>query len=57
MCVRLTLRKPTSRSTESYVGVNPHERSTEKLKLLLDSSHLEPQDVRLQRHRGADDSE
>jgi hypothetical protein len=33
------------RSTNSSVKVNPHE-STEKVKLLLNSSHLKPQAVR-----------
>jgi hypothetical protein len=32
----------TRRSTKSYVGVNPHGRSMEKVKLLLNDSHLEP---------------
>jgi hypothetical protein len=40
----------------SSVGVNPHE-STEKVKLLLNGSHLEPQAVRPARHRGDDDME
>jgi hypothetical protein len=44
------------RSTNSPVGVNPHG-SAEKVKLLLNSSHLEPQAVKLQRHRGDDDLE
>jgi hypothetical protein len=42
---------------KSPAGVNPHERSKEKVKLLLDDSHLEPQVVRPQRHCGDDDSE
>jgi hypothetical protein len=33
------------------------ERSAEKVKLLLDDSHLKPQAVRLQHHRRDDDSE
>jgi hypothetical protein len=40
----------------SSVGVNPHG-SAEKVKLLLNSSHLEPQAVKLPCHRGDDDSE
>jgi hypothetical protein len=40
----------------SLVGVNPYG-SAEKVKLLLNSSHLEPHVVRLLRHRGDDDSE
>jgi hypothetical protein len=40
----------------SPVGVNPHE-SAEKVKLLLNSSHLEPQAVKPPRHHGNDDSE
>jgi hypothetical protein len=44
------------RSTNSSVGVNPHE-SAKKVKLLLNSSHLEPQTVRPQHHRGDDDLE
>jgi hypothetical protein len=43
-------------STNSPVGVNPHGRA-EKVKLLLNSSHLEPQAVKPQRHRGDDDLE
>jgi hypothetical protein len=42
---------------ESSAGVNPQERSMEKVKLLLDSSHLKPQTVRLHYHRGDDDLE
>jgi hypothetical protein len=44
------------RSTNSSVGVNSHE-SMEKVKLLLNSSHLEPQAVKPPRHHGDDDSE
>jgi hypothetical protein len=36
------------------VGVNPH-RSEEKVKLLLNSSHLEPQVVKPQYHHRDDD--
>jgi hypothetical protein len=43
-------------STNSPVGVNPHG-STEKMKLLLNSSHLEPQAMKLSYHRGDDDLE
>jgi hypothetical protein len=39
-----------------HVGVNPHG-SAEKVKLLLNSSHLEPQTVKLPRHHGENDSE
>jgi hypothetical protein len=41
-------------STNSPVGVNPHE-SAGKVKLLLNNSHLEPQDVKLPHHHGDDD--
>jgi hypothetical protein len=44
------------RSTNSLVGVNPHG-SMEKVKLLVNNSHLEPQAVRPPRHHGDDDSE
>jgi hypothetical protein len=44
------------RRTNSSVGVNPHG-SAEKMKLLLNSSHLEPQAVKPSRHREDDDSE
>jgi hypothetical protein len=47
---------PSWLSTNSSVGVNPHG-SAEKVKLLLNSSHLEPQAVKQQRHRGDDDLE
>jgi hypothetical protein len=43
-------------STNSPVGVNLHG-SAEKVKLLLNSSHLEPQAVKPQRHHEDDDSE
>jgi hypothetical protein len=36
------------------MGVNLHG-SAEKMKLLLNSSHLEPQAVKMPRHRGDDD--
>jgi hypothetical protein len=45
-------RLSTHRSTKSSTGVNPQGRSTEKVKLLLNDSHLEPQAVRPQCHRG-----
>jgi hypothetical protein len=45
------------RSMKSSVGVNPQGRSMEKVELLLNSSHLEPQAVRLQHHHGDDDME
>jgi hypothetical protein len=44
-------------STKSSVGVNPQGRSVEKVKLLLNDSHLDPQVVRSERHRGDDDLE
>jgi hypothetical protein len=43
-------------STNSSVGVNPHG-SAEKVKLLLNISHLEPQAVKPPHHRGDNDSE
>jgi hypothetical protein len=43
-------------STNLYVRVNLHG-SVEKVKLLLNSSHLEPQAVKPPHHRGDDDSE
>jgi hypothetical protein len=43
-------------STNLSVGVNPHG-STEKVKLLLNSNHLEPQVVRSQHHRGDNNME
>jgi hypothetical protein len=39
------------------MGENPQGRSIEKVKLLLNSSNLGPQAVRLQHHRGDDDLE
>jgi hypothetical protein len=47
----------TRRSMKSSAGVNPQGRSTEKVKLLLNSSHLEPQAVRPPYHCGDDDLE
>jgi hypothetical protein len=44
------------RSTNSPVGVNPYG-SKEKVKLLLNSSHLDPQVVKPAHHRGDDDLE
>jgi hypothetical protein len=38
------------------MGVNPYG-SAEKVKLLLNSGHLEPQAVKPQHHRGDDDLE
>jgi hypothetical protein len=38
------------------MGVNSHV-STEKVKLLLNINHLEPQAVKTQRHHGDDDLE
>jgi hypothetical protein len=43
-------------SMNSYVGVNLHG-STEKVKLLLNSSHLEPRAVRPPHHHRDDDME
>jgi hypothetical protein len=43
-------------STNLHVRVNLHG-SAEKVKLLLNSSHLEPQAVKPPHHRGDDDSE
>jgi hypothetical protein len=40
----------------STVGVIPHG-SVEKVKLLLNSSHIEPQAVKTQRHHEDDDLE
>jgi hypothetical protein len=42
----------TRRSTKSPAGVNPQGRSTEKMKLMLNDSHLEPQAVKSQRYHG-----
>jgi hypothetical protein len=42
---------------KSSAGVNPQGRSVEKVKLLLNNSHLEPLTVRLQHHSGYDDLE
>jgi hypothetical protein len=50
-------RLSTRWSTKSSAGVNPQGRSMEKVKLLLNGSHLELQAVRLQRHHGDDDLE
>jgi hypothetical protein len=47
-------RLSSYRSMNSHVGVNPHG-STEKVKLLLISSHLEPQHMKPPRHHGDDD--
>jgi hypothetical protein len=35
------------RSTELSAGMNPQGKSVEKVKLLVDGNHLEPQAVRL----------
>jgi hypothetical protein len=40
------LRLSTRWSIKSFVGVNSYGRSTEKMKLLLNSSHLKSQAVR-----------
>jgi hypothetical protein len=49
-------RLSSCQSADSPVGVNPHG-SAEKVKLLLNSSHLEPQVVKLSCHCGDGDSE
>jgi hypothetical protein len=49
-------RLSSYRSTNSPVRVNPHG-SAEKVKLLLNSSHLEAQAVKPPRHHGGDDLE
>jgi hypothetical protein len=45
-------RLSTRQSTKPSVGVNPQGRSTEKVKLLLNDSHLEPQAMKPQHHYG-----
>jgi hypothetical protein len=50
----MTLWLSTCQSTKSSTRVNPQGRSAEKVKLLLNGSHLEPQAVRSQRYRGDD---
>jgi hypothetical protein len=52
----IPMRLISCRSTNSHVGVNPHG-SVEKVKLLLNSSHLEHQAVKPPRRHGDDDSE
>jgi hypothetical protein len=42
---------------EVIYGSKPAGRSTEKVKLMLNNSHLKPQAVRPQRHCGDDDLE
>jgi hypothetical protein len=49
-------RLSSCRSTNLPVGVNPHG-SVKKVKLLLNSSHLKPQAVKLPHHHGGDDLE
>jgi hypothetical protein len=49
-------RLNSCQSMNSHVRVNPH-RSKEKVKLLLNSSHLEPPVVKPPHHRGDDDLE
>jgi hypothetical protein len=49
-------RLSNCRSTNSPVGVNPHG-SAVMVKLLLNSSHLEPQAVKPPHHHRDDDSE
>jgi hypothetical protein len=53
----ILMRLSMCRSTKSPTGVNLRGRSAKNMKLLLNNSHLEPQDVRLQRHRSGDDLE
>jgi hypothetical protein len=57
-CKRLFIlsRLSSCRSTNSHVGVNPHE-SMENVKLLLNNSHLKPQAVKPPHHHGDDNSE
>jgi hypothetical protein len=52
----ISLWLSTCWSTNSSVGVNPHG-STEKVKLLVNDSHLEPQAVRSQHPRRDDNME
>jgi hypothetical protein len=47
-------RMSSRQSTNSSVGVNPHG-SAEKVKLLLNGSHLEPQAMKPPHLRGDDD--
>jgi hypothetical protein len=47
----------TCQSTKSSAVVHPQGRSAVKVKLLLNGSHLKPQAMRQQRHRGDDDLE
>jgi hypothetical protein len=49
-------RLSSCQSTNSPVAVNPHG-SAEKVEMLLNSSHLKPQAVKLPRHHGDDVSE
>jgi hypothetical protein len=49
-------RLSSCQSADSPVGVNPHG-GIEKVKLLLNSSHLEPQAMKLPCHCEDDDSE
>jgi hypothetical protein len=50
-------RLSTCWSMKSSTGENPLGRSGEKVKLLLNGRHLEPQVVRPQCHHGDDDLE
>jgi hypothetical protein len=52
----ISSRLSSCRSMNSPVGVNQHG-SAENVKLLLNNSHLEPQDVKTQHHRRDDDLE
>jgi hypothetical protein len=47
-------RFSTCQSTKSYMGVNPHGRSTKEVKLLLDGNQLEPHAMRPQHHHEDD---
>jgi hypothetical protein len=52
----ISSRLSSCQSTNSHVGVNLHE-SAEKVRLLLNSSHLEPQAVKPLHHHGDEDLE
>jgi hypothetical protein len=55
-CLFILSRLSSCRNMNSHVGVYPH-RSAEKVKLLLNNSHLEPLAVKPQRHHGDGSSE
>jgi hypothetical protein len=50
-------RLTTCQSSKSSAGVNPQDRSAEKVKLLLNDSHLKPHAVRPQHPHGENDFE